>query len=133
MSHERFKTGYLNKDDSPSLKKTWKDYYKKWILVWSPLSHIWLFVLLVSVFKNEDASDLSIVSFSIFVFSSIMWFIYGFFVLEEKNFAIIASSVTAFTLGVTSIFAIIAYGDVSSGVDDERGSKKRKAVLPFGL
>lgn len=89
----------------------WKMYYKKWILIWSPLSHIWLFVLLVSVFNNEDASSLSIISFVIFICSSIIWFIYGFFVLEDRNYAIIASAVTAFCLGCTSILAIILYGD----------------------
>ena len=88
----------------------WRDNYKKFMLFWAVAAHSWLIVQLISVFQNEDASDLSLPAFIIYTCSSLIWFTYGAFVLEERNYTLMISGTVSGILGVTTLAAIAKYG-----------------------
>jgi hypothetical protein len=65
-------------------------------------------------------------AFVVLLVSSVLWFIYGFFVLNH-NVVLVASSSTAFVLGVVILVGIVMYGtgDSSTNVSREASAHSR--------
>lgn len=88
----------------------WKRYYSKAMIIWAVVAHTFLLLQAIKIYSEQNASGVSLPAYIVYECGAIIWFIYGMVVLEERNYAIIASAVTAFTMGMIVLVGIILYG-----------------------
>lgn len=89
----------------------WKLWYAKGMLVWAAVSQVFLLLQAIKIFGEQNASGVSLLAYIIYVFGSIVWFVYGAFVLSRRNLVIVTSSVIATILGIIVLTGVIIYGD----------------------
>jgi uncharacterized protein with PQ loop repeat len=89
--------------------KGWKVNYSKFMIFWAMASHVWLIVQSVKIYRNQNAAGVSLPAFMILLTSSIVWLIYGAFVLERRNKVIVISSSVSMLLGIPVLVAILKY------------------------
>jgi uncharacterized protein with PQ loop repeat len=88
----------------------WKIYYAYFILAFALLSHTFELLQAIQIYSQKSAQDVSLPAFILWVVGSVIWFIYGTFVLAIPNWPIIVSSVAAFILGIIIVVGIVLYG-----------------------
>ena len=93
------------KDDTPA----WKRYYRTAILFWIPVSYVFLILQIVEIYTKKSATNVSFPGYLVYITSSVIWFIYGAFVLEKRNWPIIMSMCFAFTLALVLLIGIVIY------------------------
>jgi len=99
---------------------SWRYYYEKCMYAWAVLAHSWVLVQIITIFRSKNASGLSLAAWIIFCVSSIVWIIYGAFVMKVRNYVIITSSSTALILGIIILVGIVLYGS-ADGTDADAG------------
>jgi len=97
----------------------WKLWYAKGMLVWSVASHSFLLIQAIKIYGEKNANGVSLPAYIVYLFGAVVWFVYGMFVLERKNLAIILSAVTAFLLGTVVLIGIILYGNAPKDCSEE--------------
>ena len=97
------------RDENGMKIPTWKLWYVKFMAPFAVLSHAWLAIQAISIFIDKDAKGVSLVAYIVYIISSVIWFVYGMFVLTKKNIVIVLSAVTAIALGVLVIVGVLMY------------------------
>jgi uncharacterized protein with PQ loop repeat len=87
----------------------WKERYGQFMHVWAVLAHTWLVIQAVELYQSQNAGGLSVWAFAFYIFSSMLWLIYGVWALRPKNWVIIISSILAIALGALIMVGIIVY------------------------
>jgi uncharacterized protein with PQ loop repeat len=82
--------------------------------VWAVLAFAWLVIQAVEVHSKQNASGLSLAAFILYIFSSVLWYIYGKYAQDHVDKVVVISSVMAFVLGTVVLVGIILYGDTDS-------------------
>lgn len=90
-------------------RERWKKIYSKFMIVWAIVSHIWLVIQAVEIYKNKSSKGLSLPAFLILLTSGVFWFIYGFFVLPGKNNIIVISATVSSLLVLLVVIGIFIY------------------------
>ena len=87
----------------------WKRKYSQFMLIWAVISHVWLLIQAIEIYITKNVEGVSLPAFILLLCSAVIWFVYGFFVLKEKNYVISVSSGVSATLSTVVIAGIIAY------------------------
>jgi uncharacterized protein with PQ loop repeat len=90
---------------------TWRDHYTRWMTLWAVLAHSWLIIQAVDIYHEKNAEGLSLAAFIFLSVSSIIWFIYGTFVIQPRNTVLTVSSTVSFSMAVVIIIGILLYND----------------------
>jgi len=96
----------------------WKDYYSNFMMVWAVVSHVSLLLQSIKIYDGKDASGVSLETYILMMVSSTIWLIYGFLVLNPRNWVIVMSSLTAISIHISIIIGIIKYGDGKMKLED---------------
>jgi uncharacterized protein with PQ loop repeat len=88
----------------------WTWYYAKWMYVWIVLGSAWILVQGVTVYVNQDAKGLSLAAFILLMIGNVMWFIFGYFCTEPRNWQIVVSATLGFIMATFVLIGIILYG-----------------------
>ena len=104
----------LDADGLPVPK--WKFYYARFMVAWAILSHSALLIQAIKIYRQKNADGVSLLAFILYSVSSVIWLVYGAFVLAKRNWVIVASSITAIALGIIIIVGVILYGDIKNGI-----------------
>ena len=62
---------------------------------------------IIKIFRNKSAKDISIITMTIFLLSSIVWLLYG---IELSSFALISANILYVITYVIIIFGFVLYG-----------------------
>lgn len=89
-----------------SKRGSWRDKYTTFMLFWSVVSQVWLFIQGARIHELKDSSGTSPYALAILLTSAIAWLIYGGIVLQPRDRVIIMSSCV---LLVGGIFLLISY------------------------
>lgn len=113
-SHQNKKSKYSLKVDKCQLAEDcnppkWKVYYAYGILAWAILSHTFELLQAIKIYTEKNASGVSLPAYALWIFGSVVWFVYGAFVLNIPNWPIIASATVAFLLGIVVLAGVIIY------------------------
>ena len=90
------------------MNEVWKKRYAQFMIIWAVVSQIWLLLQAIKIFKDKDASGVSLASYIVLIFSNIFWFVYGMFVIGHDK-VIIISSIIAFLLSIVIVVGIALY------------------------
>jgi uncharacterized protein with PQ loop repeat len=63
----------------------------------------------MKIYDTKDASGLSAPAFGFYLFSCVVWFVYGAFVIQPRSWPIMVSNVVAFILGAILLCGILMY------------------------
>ena len=80
--------------DGPAPK--WKVWYARSMLVWAVLSQIFLLLQVIKIYTEKDAAGVSLAAYAVYIFGTVVWFVYGAFVLAHKNWALIINALIGF-------------------------------------
>lgn len=117
-------------DDRGRPLARWKVYYSRFMVGWAVVAHTALLLQSVEIYRTKNASGVSLPAFVVYTFSSIIWFIYGVFVLARRNYVIMVSSTLATLLGATIVVGIVLYGD-NDNDSNRLASKSTSRVVPL--
>lgn len=92
----------------------WKQHYANFMMVWAVVSHVSLLLQSIKIYVGKDASGVSLETYILFMVSSTIWMIYGFFVLTPRNWVIIMSSLTAISINISILVGVIKYGNADN-------------------
>jgi uncharacterized protein with PQ loop repeat len=110
----------IDGDGKPTPK--WKLWYAKGMLGWAVVSHVFLLLQAVKIYTEKNASGVSLPAYALYIVGSIVWVIYGAFVLHSRNLVIVVSSSIGLVGGVIILLGIILYGDNEKDCSEEIAS-----------
>lgn len=96
-----------NPDGSPVAR--WRVVYAKMMLPWVCISYSFIVIQAVDIYVKKDSKNVSLPAYCVYLFSSCLWWIYGFFVLPRRNLIIVLSSTIAITVTIILLTGIIIY------------------------
>lgn len=110
----------------PEIK--WKKNYGKFMLFWAVFSHSWLVIQAVDVYSNKDSRGISLPAFIFLMVSGLIWFIYGTFALNVRNYVIMISSTVSLIVASILLVGIIMYKD---GPEEDIVENTKERVVSF--
>jgi uncharacterized protein with PQ loop repeat len=87
----------------------WRYYYEKFMYVFCIISPIGLLLQSIKIFQTQDAGGVSLATYILALFGSIVWIVYASKVLKERNNAIIINSSISLMLIITIIVGVLIY------------------------
>ena len=87
----------------------WKKNFSKSMIVFAILAQTWLVIQVVELYQRQDASDISVPAFSVYMITSAIWFLYGLLGFDHVDYVLITSSLIAFVLAATIVAATQIY------------------------
>ena len=96
----------LKKDDD---RPEWKKNFSKFMIFFACVANVWLLVQVIEIYRDGDASSISMVAFSIYTFNAIIWFTYGLLAFDHYDLGLMVYGVIAFLMGVTTIVGKAIY------------------------
>lgn len=102
------KSGTGNKKEKVVLP-LWKRYFSQAMVFLAVMFHAFGVIQATEIYTTQNASGVSLPAYIVYVFAACTWFVYGGFVLPERNTIIMASAITQFCLGVIILVGIALY------------------------
>ena len=87
----------------------WKWFYSKGMYIWCLASCVWLLLQAIKIYETQEAEGVSLAAFILVLIGNIIWFIYAFWVLAERNYVIVLNSVINSIMSVIVIVGIVLY------------------------
>jgi len=87
----------------------WRKRFDWWMRVWAVLGYAWLVVNIVHVYHSENATGVSLWGYLIYALSGVLWFVYGWFVIN--NLVTYLAAAVSFSLTVVMIVGVLLYSD----------------------
>jgi uncharacterized protein with PQ loop repeat len=110
-----------NKNNNDKMKQVFQNRLK-WILILvAALSPSWILIQAITIFLTHEAAGLSWLAFLLTVIFSSIWLFYGCFVVEQRDWLIVASSISTIITSTLVLVGIKMYGNVLP-----TASKKRR-------
>lgn len=90
----------------------WRSWYSNFMLLWAVASNTFLVLQLVKIYQFKNATGVSFPAYIVYIFGAMVWMVYGAFVLNERNWAIVVNSSLAFMLASAILAGIVKYGNI---------------------
>lgn len=102
----------------------WRRNYSNFMVLWAIVSRVWLVLSIVELTKTEDSTGVSLPAYVFIVVGSLAWFVYGFAVLSQVDYAIVVGSFLSFILAIIMLCLIQKYAKKAKR--RRSGKKSRK-------
>jgi uncharacterized protein with PQ loop repeat len=76
---------------------------------------MWLLIQIIELYQSKNGSGISLLAFVILLISAVIWFVYGCFVLPDRNYVLVISGSISFVFSVIMIVGILMYSDGGGG------------------
>ncbi len=87
----------------------WKIYFAQSMLVFAIVTRIFLVLQIQMLFESKTSNGLSAISYSIYIFSMMLWTFYAISVLKTINWPLVISSVLGLILAVVILIGIFIF------------------------
>lgn len=87
----------------------WKWFYSKAMYIWCLASCVWLLLQAIKIYETQEAEGVSLAAFILVLIGNIIWFIYAFWVLSDRNYVIVLNSVINCLMSIVVIVGIVLY------------------------
>lgn len=88
----------------------WKANFAKMMYGFVVVSQAWLLIQMIEIYRTKDTKGISLLAFSFLACGHLIWIIYGWFVMQPRNYIMVLGSSIALLLTIGILIGLLVYG-----------------------